>query len=124
MTNIKARVGEKLNYVKGNRGINISLFVIIAIGAALRYYGLDNAESTDEYNEVFEALRLASGQVNVNRWLKKGYQTFLAIEYGIYFISGWIIGVFKNPMHFASIIVADMSPLFVIGRVSFDLLYG
>ncbi len=92
------------------------LFLIMLVGAAMRYYGLFNAENTDEYNEVFEALRVASGKFNTLRWHKKGYQNILAIEYGFYFVIGYLLNIFQNPMDFASKIVRNMEPLFFIGR--------
>lgn len=95
----------------------IQLLLIVLIGCvALRFYGLHNAENTDEYNEVFEALRVASGQFNLNRWHKKGFQNILAIEFGFYFVIGYLFQIFKNPMDFAAQIVHNMEPLFLIGR--------
>jgi hypothetical protein len=88
----------------------------MGVGFLLRFWGIWNVENTDEYNEVFEALRTASGKLNFERWQKKGYQNILAIEYGIYFIVGYILGIFKNTMDFAAKIVRNMEPLFLIGR--------
>lgn len=104
-----------LETIKNERTVQIFLMILL-IGAALRYYGLSNAENTDEYNEVIEALRVASGKFNLNRWHKKGYQNILAIEYGIYFVIGYVTGIFNNPMDFAAKIVRNMEPLFLIGR--------
>ena len=47
---------------------------------------------------------------------EKGYQNILAIEYGIYFIIGYIFRIFESPMDFAAKIVKNMEPLFLIGR--------
>lgn len=115
MSNIKPKLHEILNYIKKDKYFKIFLIVFI-IGSVLRYYGLSNAENTDEYNEVIEALRTASGRLNYERWLKKGYQNILAIEYGIYFIIGYIFRIFESPMDFAAKIVKNMEPLFLIGR--------
>jgi hypothetical protein len=92
------------------------LFVLVLIGGVIRFYGLHNYEGTDEYNEVFEALRVASGRFNYERWWKKGYQNLLAIEYGIYFSQGYVRGLFQSPMDFAAQIIRNMDPLFLIGR--------
>ncbi|HMS82123.1 MAG TPA: glycosyltransferase family 39 protein [Nitrospira sp.] len=89
---------------------------LVCVGGALRFYGLANYEGTDEYNEVFEALRVASGHFNYERWWKKGYQNILAVEYGMYFVQGYLRGVFASPMDFAAQIIRDMDPLFLIGR--------
>ena len=115
MSKIKPKLHEFLNYLKKDKYFQIFLIVFI-IGAVLRYYGLRNAENTDEYNEVIEGLRTASGRLNYERWFKKGYQNILAIEYGVYFIIGYILGIFNNPMDFAAKIVRNMEPLFLIGR--------
>jgi hypothetical protein len=101
--------------IKANNIIKI-LLLIIFFGVALRYYGIYNAENTDEYNEVIEALRVGSGKFNYERWWKKGYQNILAVEYGIYYVVGYTFGKFDSPMDFADKIVSDMNPLFVIGR--------
>ena len=71
------------------------LLLILLIGAILRYYGIHNSEGTDEYNEVMEALRVASGKFNYERWWKKGYQNILALEYGFYFVTGYLLQLFK-----------------------------
>ena len=102
-------------HIKNNRPLQV-LLVILLIGAALRYYGLHHVESPDENNEVFEALRVASGKFNLNRWHKKGYQNILAVEYGIYFAIGYVLNMFYNPMDFAAKIIRNMEPLFLIGR--------
>lgn len=100
-------------WTKGNVAI---LLVVLVVAAALRYYGLSNADNTDEYNEVFEALRVASGRFNVNRWHKKGFQNILAVEYGVYFVVGYVAGLWRSTMDFAATIISDLQPLFLIGR--------
>lgn len=92
------------------------LLLIVVVGAALRYFGIPNAENTDEYNEVIEALRIASGNLNYERWWKKGYQNILAVAYGVYFSVGYILNQFAGPWDFAAKIVRNMEPLFLIGR--------
>jgi len=92
------------------------LLVIMIAGGILRYYGLSNAENTDEYNEIFEALRVASGKFNLERWHKKGFQNILAVEYGFYYVIGYLANKFGNPSDFAAKIVRNMEPLFLMGR--------
>lgn len=98
------------------RGNIAMLLVVLVVAAAFRYYGLSNADNTDEYNEVFEALRVASGRFNVNRWHKKGFQNILAVEYGVYFVVGYVAGLWHSTMEFAATIINDLQPLFLIGR--------
>lgn len=92
------------------------LMVVLVVASALRFYGLCNAENTDESNEVFEALRVASGRFNVNRWHKKGFQNLLAIEYGVYFIVGYLGGLWRSATEFAEAIIGNLQPLFLMGR--------
>lgn len=108
-------VNKCLLSLRTSRVTQIMVFVLV-VAALLRFYGLHNAENTDEYNEVFEALRVASGKFNLNRWHKKGFQNLLAVEYGVYFVVGYLMQIFKSPMDFAAQIVHDMEPLFLIGR--------
>lgn len=115
MSNFKAKIDQVIDHIKSNRHLQI-LLIILFVGALLRFYGLHNAENTDEYNEVIEALRVASGEFNIDRWHKKGYQNILAIEYGIYFIIGYVLQIFHSPMDFAAKIIRNMEPLFLIGR--------
>ena len=96
-----------LIYIKNNNYIKF-LLIVLTIGAFMRFYGISNAENTDEYNEVMEALRVASGKFNYERWMKKGFQNILAIEYGVYFVFGYLINMFSNPMDFAEKIVRDI----------------
>lgn len=112
---IKQFTSDLINIIRSNRIIQIFI-AIVFIGTILRFYGITNVENTDEYNEVIEALRVASGKFNLNRWHKKGYQNILAFEYGIYFIIGYIFNIFSSPMDFAAKIVGNMEPLFLIGR--------
>ncbi|MEW6418482.1 MAG: glycosyltransferase family 39 protein [Nitrospirota bacterium] len=94
------------------------LLMLLSIAFVLRIWGIWNIEQTDEFNEVFEALKVDSGNLNFDRWNKKVLIYILAIEYGIYFGIGWVIGLFHSVSDFASKIVVDMSPLFIIGRAT------
>lgn len=94
------------------------LLLLIAAAFILRIWGIWNADSQDEYNEVFEALRVCSGNLNLERWFKRFYLYVLAIEYGIYFVIGWIFNIFQSPTDFAVKIVRDPYPLFILGRIT------
>lgn len=89
---------------------------------ALRIWGIWNATSTDEYNEVFEALRVCSGNLNMERWFKRFYLYILSIEYSMYYLVGWAFNLFQSPLDFAIKIVRDMNPLFIMGRTTSALL--
>ena len=98
--------------------LDIWLLSLLVVALILRIWGIWNAEHTDEYNEVFEALRVCSGHLNYNRWFKRFFLYVLAFEYGIYYVVGLIFNVFSSPVDFASQIVRDMNPLFFIGRLT------
>jgi len=108
-------MNDMIGYIRKDPYIKVLLVVLVG-AAVLRLYGLRNAENTDEYNEVVEALRVASGRFNLNRWHKKGFQNILAVLYGCYFIIGYLFELFKSPMDFASKVVGNMEPLLLIGR--------
>jgi 4-amino-4-deoxy-L-arabinose transferase-like glycosyltransferase len=94
------------------------LLLILVLSLSLRMWGIWNIEQTDEYNEVFEALKIDSGYLNYERWNKKVLVYILAVEYALYFGAGWLTGIFVSISDFASKIVIDMTPLFIIGRAT------
>jgi len=98
--------------------IQYSLCFILFLSLALRLWGIWNVTTTDEYNEVIEALRVCSGHFNFERWVKRGYLYVLSIEYGIYYAIGWVFNAFNSPTDFAEKIVRNMEPLFVLGRIT------
>lgn len=95
---------------------HLALVSIVGVAFLIRFWGIWNVSTTDEYNEVIEALRVCSGHINVDRWIKRFYLYVLAFEYGLYFVVGWIANVFQNPLDFAEKIVRNMEPLFMIAR--------
>ena len=99
-------------YIKHNE----VLFFVFFSALFLRIWGIWNADSTDEYNEVFEALRVCSGHLNLERWGKRFYLYILSVECGIYYVVGWILQVFDNPIDFAGKIVRNLTPLFILAR--------
>ncbi|MFX0125847.1 MAG: ArnT family glycosyltransferase [Candidatus Hodarchaeota archaeon] len=116
--------GFKSNLKASLQDPNLQLLLIILfVGFLLRFWGIWNIERTDEFNEVFEALKVDSGRLNLDRWNKKVLIYILAVEYGIYFCIGWLMGIFSNVSEFASKIVTDISPLFLIGRTT-SALFG
>lgn len=99
-----------------DRRQHLVFLLILCMAFLVRLWGIWNVSTTDEYNEVIEALRVCSGHLNYERWIKRFYLYILAFEYGLYFSVGWIFNVFQSPMDFAEKIVRNMEPLFIIGR--------
>lgn len=91
---------------------------LVLVALALRMYGIWNADHSDEYNEVFEALRVCSGHLNLERWAKRFYLYILSVEYGIYYAAGRLLGAFATPLDFAARVVRDLSPLLILGRAT------
>jgi 4-amino-4-deoxy-L-arabinose transferase-like glycosyltransferase len=94
------------------------LLAILSVAIIVRVWGIWNADSTDEYNEVFEALRVCSGQLNYERWFKRFYLYILSFEYCLFYLGGLAFGQFSSPMDFASKILQDLTPLFMLGRMT------
>ena len=67
----------KILHIDANERI---LLLILVLSLALRIWGIWNIEQTDEYNEVFEALKIDSGYLNYERWNKKVLIYILAVE--------------------------------------------
>lgn len=106
---------------KNNHAITSSRYIfwsILLLALLLRLWGIWNADSTDEYNEVFEALRVCSGHLNFERWGKRFYLYILSVEYGIYYVVGWIFHIFDNSIDFATQIVRNLTPLFILARIT------
>lgn len=96
-----------------------SFFIgLLVISLLLKLIGIWNVSSPDEYIEVIEALRVGSGHLNFERWIKRVYLYIIAFEYGIYFIIQLIIGQIQSSADFASKVIRDMQPLLIIARVT------
>jgi 4-amino-4-deoxy-L-arabinose transferase-like glycosyltransferase len=109
----------KDNIVASLKDPRLRLFaVILFVSLLLRVWGIWNIEQTDEFNEVFEALKVDSGHLNIERWNKKLLIYILAVEYGIFFGAGWVLEIYSGVSDFVSKIVINMTPLFIIGRVT------
>jgi len=91
---------------------------IFLLAFLLRIYGIWNADHSDEYNEVFEALRVCSGHLNLERWAKRFYLYVLSVEYGSFYLLGRLFHMFSSPMDFAANVVRDLSPLLLLGRTT------
>jgi hypothetical protein len=89
----------------------------------LRIWGIWNIDNQDEYNEVFEALRVCSGQLNFERWGKRFYLYVLSIAYGFYYIIGMIFHIFDSPLDFAAKVIRNFDQLLIIGR-SISAIFG
>ena len=109
---------KKMGITKSELRLDHWVLALLIIAFILRIWGIWNATSQDEYNEVFEALRVCSGNLNFERWFKRFYLYILAVEYGVYYVIGWIFNLFQSPNDFAVKIIRDPYPLFMLGRIT------
>ena len=100
-----------------------SIFWIIVFAFILRiagiFEGLPAIYNSTEHFLIKFTLKMAA-----NKTLDPGfyiypsfYQYLLVILYGVYFIVGFLLGIFKDSYDFAVQFLIDPSPLFIIGRL-------
>lgn len=99
------------------------LLVFIAIllfGLYFRFftidYGLPWLVASDEGHEINRALRLAQGEIDLERSDKGGLYYVLFVEYGIYFLFSLLAGKVSGPSEFATHFVQDPSMFYILGR--------
>lgn len=96
------------------------LLLIVAVGLALRLWGIDfglpYSYANDEYHEVMRALELGSGRMNLERTGKGGFYFVLLVEYGVYFLWLKLVGVVDSAADFALEFVRDPSAFYFMGR--------
>lgn len=106
----------------------IYLFLILLLGAALRFWGINwglpYEYQTEEYKVIKYALRMGSGDLNPHFFeYPTLYLYFMFFLYGLYFVFGKIFGVFANIAEFAQQFVRDPSCFYLIGR-GMESLFG
>jgi len=99
-----------------NKLIFYSLLLLLILNLVMKFWDIGNVSSGDEYIEVIEALRVDSGQLNLDRLGKRVYLYILSVEYALYYLFGWALGLFESPIDFATKVARDMQPLLLLGR--------
>ena len=108
---------KRINLVEDIEKSYLKWFIlIIVLNVCLKFWGIWNVTSSDEYVEVIEALRVCSGNLNYERWIKRVYLYILALEYGIYYIFQLLIGNVGSTYDFATRIIRNLEPLLIIAR--------
>ena len=107
------------------RGAQSWALPTLLIGAlALRIagidYGLPHLFHADEAHEVFRALRLGTGELDLdlNRALKGGLFYLLFVEYAALLAVGLVTGRFDGPSDLGRMVAADPSVLWLLGRAT------
>jgi len=100
----------------------IGLFLLLVLGLVLRLWGitfdLPYITSSREHLEVGRALELAMGQFNFGRIVKGGLFYLLFAEYSVFFVVLWLLGIVESPHDFANFYMRDVSPFWIIGRLT------
>ncbi len=105
---------------KGNWTVAILLGILLA-AIILRllgiYQSLPFAGYGDERNLVHRSIRFGSGDLNPHWFIYPTlYQYFLFFCYGLFFLGGWIAGVFQSTTDFMKLYITDPTAFFLIGR--------
>ena len=99
--------------------------LVIAIAFLLRFVaigqGLPWVVGADEGFEIHRALELGRGVIDLERTAKGGFFYLLFMEYGLYY--GWlrITGAISSPEEFAALFANDITPFWMIARVTHAL---
>ena len=98
----------------------IVFFVILLVGLFLRMFSLDHGlpwvVGVDEGFEINRALKLALGEIDLERAGKGGLYYLLFIEYGFYYLFLLLSGKVTSPDDFAALFVQDPSMFWMLGR--------
>lgn len=101
------------------------LVAILAVAGLLRLVGIDHGlphvVGVDEGFEVHRALRLGAGEFDFDRDGKGGFFYLLFVEYGLYFVWLLVTGRIAGPTDFARLFATDLTPFWMIGRVTHAL---
>lgn len=101
-------------------------FSFLFVGLFLRMFTLDHGlpwvVGVDEGFEINRALKLAMGEMDLERAGKGGLYYLLFIEYGFYFLFLLLSGKVDSTNDFATLFVQDPSMFWLLGRLTVLLL--
>jgi len=97
------------------------LVILFAAGAFFRYYainwGLPAELNVDETHFVPRAIKFGTGDLNPHFFFYPSlYMYMLFVSYAVYFVAGYVTGVFGSATDFAIQYFIDPSPFYIIGR--------
>ncbi len=100
----------------------LALFIILVAGFILRVsgndFGLPHVFHPDEGYEVNRALQLGAGSYDFTRAGKGGYFYLLFIEYGVFFVVAYLLGLVSSAEDFAVLFISDPTWFYLIGRTT------
>lgn len=104
--------------------MKLLLGVILFMALAVRLYGINHGlpygYQIDEKFFVNHAMGFGTGDLNPHSFHKPGSTVmyFMFIEYGLFFVFGWIFGLFQTVEDFAGLFISDPSMFYLIGRTT------
>ena len=104
------------------RAKTLLLLSILAVGLLLRLagigQGLPYVVGPDEGFEIHRALKLGLGEIDLDRVSKGGFFYLLFVEYGFYYVWLRLTGEVTSPQEFSLRFAEDLSPFWMIARVT------
>jgi len=106
----------------------LTIFVLIAlVGLGLRLwgvrFGLPDLVHLDENFEVNRALRLGAGHLELERIGKGVFFYFLALEYGVLYLTLRVAGEIARMGDFALLAAGNPAPFYLLGRLT-NVVFG
>lgn len=100
-----------------------ALLGVLLLAAFVRFWGLGHelphSYYPDEKHFVERSLALGSGVLNPHFFSKPAFYFYLLfVEYGVFFVVGWLFGAWTTIQDFAVFYLQNPGPFFLIGRVS------
>ncbi|HEY0837006.1 MAG TPA: glycosyltransferase family 39 protein [Azospirillum sp.] len=98
------------------------LWLILLIAAAARlpgvFHDLPFSYTGDELHLVKRAMAMGTGDLNPHWFNKPALLMYmLTVCYGLYFVAGWLLGIFPSVDAFAAHFLSDVGPFLLIGRL-------
>jgi hypothetical protein len=103
---------------------NLIITGVLLIALALRLYGIEHGlpygYQIDEKFVVNHAMGFGTGDFNPHlfHWPGTSLMYFLFLEYGLLYVIGWLLGMFRSTADFAELFIRDPSVFYLIGRMT------
>lgn len=103
--------------------VRIAFWIVLAVAAGLRLWGIGHSLPysyyPDESHFVKRALSFGSGDLNPHWFHKPAFYMYLLFaEYGIFYLAGYVGGLWDGASEFAVRYVLDPGGFYLIGRLT------
>ncbi len=111
-TEQKSSVSKKLLLLVLLGAIGVRLFGI--------HHGLPYGYQVDEQYVVMAPMSFGTGDLNPGRFDSPGTTLLylLFVEYGLFYVGGWILQVFETPMDFAELFLTNPTVFYLLARLT------